>query len=150
VNETRPVCTCRKRPAQRIEIVDLASREVVDELTLSHDSVIGAYRRLRVHPSDDRAVIVAKRYTALADRYLVEGPFLLEYDLRSKQVTDTIPWPDDEPRGPRGQFRYSPDGETLYFFVEDIIASTRTPTRRSTAGKSRSPSSLVSGAPASA
>ena len=107
---------------ERVEIVDLASREVVDEFTLSHDSVTVRIDGFAPHPSGDRAVIFAKRYTALTDRYRVEGPFLLEYDLRSKQVADTIPWPDDEPRDRGVGFRYSPDGETLYFFVEDIIA----------------------------
>jgi DNA-binding beta-propeller fold protein YncE len=122
VNEDQTRLYVQEASAQRIEIVDLASREVVDELTLSHDSVSVRIDGFAPHPSGDRAVIFAKRYTALADRYLVEGPFLLEYDLRSKQVTDTIPWPDDEPRDRGVGFRYSPDGETLYFFVEDIIA----------------------------
>jgi hypothetical protein len=62
-----------------------------------------------------------KRYTLQRDRYLVEGPFLLEYDLRTKQVTDTIPWPDGQPLESLG-FRYSPDGKTLYMFAEDIVA----------------------------
>jgi hypothetical protein len=63
-----------------------------------------------------------KRYTALRDRYVVEGPFLLEYDLRTKQVRDTIPWPDGEPRDRGVELRYAPDGETLYLFMEDIVA----------------------------
>ena len=54
-------------------------------------------------------------------RYSVEGPFILEYDLSKKVVTDTVPWPDGEERD-RVSFRYSPDGATLYFFTNDIIA----------------------------
>ncbi len=57
----------------------------------------------------------------MVDRYSVEGPFILEYDLSKKIVTDTVPWPDGEERD-RVNFRYSPDGATLYFFTNDIIA----------------------------
>jgi hypothetical protein len=107
---------------ENIEVVDVASRRVVDEFTLSHDSVRVRIDGFEPHPNGERAVLFAKRYTKMRDRYAVEGPFLLEYDLRSKQVTDTIPWPDGEERDRGIGFEYSPDGETLYFFVEDIIA----------------------------
>ncbi len=107
--------------AENIEVVDLAAREVIDEFTLSHDSVRVRINGYAIHPSDNQAVLFVKRFTKLTDRYLVEGPFILEYDLRSKQVTDTIPWPDGESRDNVG-FRYAPDGETLYFFTNDIIA----------------------------
>ena len=107
--------------SENIEVVDLASRRVIDEFTLSHDSVWVRIDGFEPDPSDQRAVIFAKRYTKMRDRYSVEGPFLLEYDLVTKQVTDTIPWPDGE-ETERIRFEYSPDGETLYFFREDIIA----------------------------
>lgn len=120
-NEAKTRLYVREASAERIEVVDLAERRPIDEITLSHDSVTVRINGFAPHPSDEKAVLFVRRTTALADRYVVEGPFLLEYDLTSKQVTDTIPWPDDEPREGVG-FRYSPDGETLYFFVEDIIA----------------------------
>lgn len=107
---------------ERIEVVDLASRSVTDELTLSRDNVTVRVDGFAPDPSDERAALFVKRYTALRDRYVVEGPFLLEYDLRSRQVTDTIPWPDGEPRDRGVDLRYSPDGETLYLFMDDIVA----------------------------
>jgi DNA-binding beta-propeller fold protein YncE len=107
---------------EHIEVVDVASRSVVDEFTLSHDSVWVRIGGFEPHPDGRTAVLFAKRYTKMRDRYSVEGPFLLEYDMDAKQVTDTIPWPDGEPRDRGVGFQYSPDGETLYFFVEDIIA----------------------------
>jgi hypothetical protein len=61
------------------------------------------------------------RYTKHIDRYSVEGPFVVEYDLRTKQVTDTVPLPEGEEAGNVG-FRYAPDGRTLYLFSRDIIA----------------------------
>jgi hypothetical protein len=122
VNESKTRLYVREASGERIEIVDLAQLRPIDELTLSHDSVKVRIDGFAPHPSDEKAVLFAKRYTSLLDRYVVEGPFLLEYDLTTKQVTDTIPWPDGEPRDRGVGFRYSPDGETLYFFVEDIIA----------------------------
>lgn len=122
LNESRTRLYVGEASGERVEVVDLESREAVDEITLSHDSVTVRINSFAPHPSDERAVMMVKRYTGLVDRYVVEGPFLLEYDLAAKEVTDTIPWPDDEPRDRGVGFRYSPDGETLYFFVEDIIA----------------------------
>ena len=106
---------------QHIEIVDVASRTAIDEFTLSHDSVVVRIDGFAPHPSDDKAALFVKRYTKLSDRYVVEGPFMLEYDMNTKQVTDTIPWPGGEGRN-RASFQYAPDGKTLYFFTDDIIA----------------------------
>ncbi|MEQ1855362.1 MAG: hypothetical protein ABL963_02775 [Longimicrobiales bacterium] len=122
VNEARTRLYVEEASGQNIEIVDVAGQRVVDEITLSHDNVVVRIDGFAPHPSDERAALFVKRYTKLRDRYLVEGPFLLEYDLVSKQVTDTIPWPDGEARDRGVGLRYSSDGETLYFFVEDIIA----------------------------
>ena len=36
-------------------------------------------------------------------------------------MTDTIPWPDDESRR-SANFRFSPDGDLLYMFADDLIA----------------------------
>lgn len=122
VNERKTRLYVEEASGQRIEIVELGSRRIIDEITLSHDNVTVRIDGFAPHPSDERAALIVKTYTKMSDRYSVEGPFLLEYDLRSKQVTDTIPWPDGESRDRGMGLRYSPDGETLYFFVEDVIA----------------------------
>ena len=101
--------------------IDIDAREVVDDFTLTEGNVSVRINGFAPHPSDEKAVIFVKRYTKLIDRYVVEGPFILEYDLESKEVTDTIPWPDGRERE-NVSFRYSPDGKTLYFFTDDIIA----------------------------
>jgi hypothetical protein len=106
---------------ENVEVVDLATRRVIDEFTLSHDSIWVRIDEFQPHPDGRRSVIHAKRYTKMRDRYSVEGPFLLEYDMETKQVTDTIAWPAGEERE-RIRFEYSPDGETLYFFLQEIIA----------------------------
>lgn len=120
-NEARTRLYVHDASAQVVEIVDVAQRRVVDSFTLSDGNVTVRIAGFQPHPSDERAVMSVKRYTKLIDRYVVEGPFILEYDIRAKQVTDTIPWPDGQERE-NVNFRYSPDGATLYFFVDDIIA----------------------------
>ncbi|HUF75894.1 MAG TPA: hypothetical protein VMM35_06430 [Longimicrobiales bacterium] len=122
LNESRDRLYVQDATAQNVEVVDLETRRVVDSFTLSRGNVSVRIDGLAISPSDDRALIVAKRYTKGRDRYTVEGPFLLEYDLRSKQVTDTLEWPDGRERDRGGSFRWSPDGETLYFFADDVIA----------------------------
>lgn len=122
VSEDKSRLYVEEATGERIEIVDLTTREAVEEHTLSHDSVTVRIDAFAPHPSDERAVIMAKRYTKLVDRYVVEGPFLWEYDFATEQVTDTLPWPDGEIHDRGVGFRYSPDGETLYFFADDIIA----------------------------
>ena len=121
VNEGKDRIYVRDGTALYMELVDLKTKEVVDEFTLSQGNVTVRINGFAPHPSDEKAVIFAKRYTKLRDRYVVEGPFLLEYDLTNKTVTDTIPWPDDQERESI-RFQYSPDGEILYMFAEDIIA----------------------------
>jgi len=107
---------------QIMEIVDIPTRRAVDSFTLSRGNVSVRIDGLAVHPSDGRAILVVKRYTKGRDRYTVEGPFMLEYDLRAKQVTDTLDWPDGKERDRGFNLRYSPDGKILYFFADDVIA----------------------------
>ena len=121
VNANKDRLYVREAKALSIQIVDLNIGEVVDDFTLSEGNVSVRIGTFAPHPSDERAAMFIKRYTKLRDRYIVEGPFIVEYDLRTKTVTDTIPWPDGQER--EGiNMRYSPDGETLYMFTNDIIA----------------------------
>jgi hypothetical protein len=122
VNESETRLYVENASGEQIEVVDLARGAVIDEITLSRDSVTVRIDGFAPHPSDERAALMVKRYIKMIDRYAVEGPFLLELDLRTKRVTDTIPWPDGEERDRGVGLRYAPDGKTLYLFVEDIIA----------------------------
>ncbi len=122
LNEARDRIYVRDATGQNVEIVDLKARRVVDSFTLSRGNVSVRIDGITVSPNDDRALLVAKRYTKGRDRYTVEGPFILEYDLRAKQVTDTLDWPDGRERERGVNFRYAPDGETLYYFADDVIA----------------------------
>jgi DNA-binding beta-propeller fold protein YncE len=121
LNETKTRLYVGDASAEYIQIVDIARREVVDEFTLSHDDITYRINGFAPHPSDRKAVVFVRRHEKLQDRYVVDEPVILEYDMQTKEITDTIPWPDGEARDFVG-FRYSPDGETLYFYTDDIIA----------------------------
>lgn len=121
LNESKTRLYVGDASAEYIQIVDIARREVIDELTLSEGDVTFRIGAFAPHPTEAKAIIFGRRHEKLDDRYVVDGPFILEYDMNSRQVTDTIAWPDGEPRD-NVSFRYSPDGETLYFYTNDIIA----------------------------
>ena len=121
LNETKTRLYVGEATAEWMQIVDIESRELVDEFTLSHDDVTYLIQGFAPHPSDEKAVVFVRRHEKLADRFVVDEPVILEYDLVNKAITDTIPWPDGEARDRVG-FRYSPDGQTLYFYTNDIIA----------------------------
>ena len=113
VNEDKDRLYVMEARAESIEIVDLEQNRVIDEFTLSEGNVTVRINGFAPHPSDERAALFVKRYTKHADRYEIEGPFILEYDLTTKTVSDTIPWPDGEERE-NVSFRYSPvDAETF-------------------------------------
>jgi hypothetical protein len=121
VSESKDRLYVTEATAQTVEIVDIARGEVIDDFTLSEDSITVRIEDFAVHPSNDRVILSIMRYVAHVDRYSVDGPFVVEYDLRAKEVTDTVPLPDDVDPGDVN-FRYAPDGETLYLFADEIIA----------------------------
>ena len=90
LNESRDRLYVLDATAEHIDIVDVPARRVVDTFTLSSGSTTVRIDNYAVHPSDERMLLVVKRSTKGRDRYTVEGPFILEYDLRTKQVTDTL------------------------------------------------------------
>ena len=121
VSEDKTRLYVRDASAKVIEVIDVEAGEVIDSHTLTADSVSVRIGGFAPHPSNDRAVMSLMRYTKHIDRFTVEGPFIVEYDLEAKEVTDTVPMPDGATPDAVG-FRYSPDGNTLYLFANDIIA----------------------------
>ena len=106
---------------ETIEIIDLPSKRSIGEFTLSEGRTRTWINSFEVHPSMEWAAILAKSRTKLVDRYEISEPVILRYDLTTFEVTDTIPWPDEEQRE-FANFRFSPDGELLYMFTDDLIA----------------------------
>ena len=106
---------------ETIEIIALPSKESVGEFTLSEGATRTWIRSYEVHPSQEWMAMFVQSRTKLADRYRIDEPTILRFDLTTYEVTDTIPWPDDESRR-SANFRFSPDGDLLYMFTDDLIA----------------------------
>jgi DNA-binding beta-propeller fold protein YncE len=106
---------------ERIEVVDLGTRKTIDEIRLSSGRTTVRLNGFSLDPQERWAILFVKKYTKQRDRWEVEGPFMLKYDMQSKAVTDTIPYPGEEMPDQAG-FRLSPDGGLLYVFDEALIA----------------------------
>ena len=106
---------------ETIEIIALPSKESIGEFTLSEGSTRTWIRSFQIHPSQEWMAMFVQSRTKLADRYKIDEPTILRFDLTTYEVTDTIPWPDDESRR-SANFRFSPDGDLLYMFTDDLIA----------------------------
>lgn len=105
-----------------IEVVDIASRKIVQTIRLSEgnkkvrfDGYVGGGETARF------LALPARAYTKLVDRFEIGPKAIVEYDLEKKKLTGrTVPWPKGEERN-RVVLRYSPDGKLLYVFAEDVF-----------------------------
>jgi hypothetical protein len=106
---------------ETVEIFDIASRRSLGTFTLSTPNRVVRINGMNVDPQERFAVMVVKILTKKPDRFEISAPKLLKYDLASRTVTDTIPWPRGEERD-FAQIQFSPNGESLYFFTgEDVL-----------------------------
>ena len=110
----------RNAEFEEIEIIDVAARKSLDSFTLSRGNSKVRIWGMTVDPQEEFVILNTMRYTKRIDRWEIDDPVLLKYDLKEKEVTDTIPWPDGEERQ-RVRLMFSPDGEYLYFFGRDIL-----------------------------
>jgi hypothetical protein len=104
---------------ERMEIIDIASKETVEVFSLSEGTTKVRIWGYVVNPAGTRAVLVARRYERLVDRWDVGELQLLVYDMEDDEVLKELPWPDGEisffP-----SMEFSPDGRTLYFFMDQV------------------------------
>ncbi len=105
---------------EEIEIIDVAERKSIDSFTLSRGSSKVRIWGLEVDPAEKFIILNTMRYTKRIDRWEIDEPTLLKYDLEAKEVTDTIPWPEGD-GGRRARLMFSPDGDYLYFFSRGNI-----------------------------
>lgn len=106
---------------QTIQVVDLPSRKATETFTLSTPERQVRFQGFNVDPTEKFAVMVIKTITKKPDRFEIGSPRLVKFDLATKKVTDTIPWPRGEERD-FAQIIFSPNGENLYFFTsEDVL-----------------------------
>lgn len=103
-----------------LEIVDLASRQVIDAVRLSEGNKKVRLRGLEADPLHRYLLMVTRDATKHSDRWEIGPSTLLQYDLKERKVTRTIPWPKGEEREFVG-LRFSPDGKHLFMFGDDIL-----------------------------
>ena len=106
---------------ETVEVIALPSKESIGEFTLSEGATRTWIRSFQVHPNMEWAAMLVQSRTKLADRYEIDDPTILRLDLSTYEVTDTIPWPGEELRQ-SANFRFSPGGDLLYMFSDDLIA----------------------------
>ena len=103
-----------------IEIVDIASRQVIDNFRLSEGNKKARIFGFQADPLNRFIIVMTKTATKLVDRWEIGPPTLQQYDLKEHKVIRTIPWPKGEERE-FANLHFSPDGKLLYFFGEDIL-----------------------------
>ena len=108
-----------------VDIIDRREGRSIDSFTLDSGNAEFRIGRIEVDPQEEYMIVVGKRAIKHPDRFEVSPNLILRYDLARHEVTDTIAWPDGQER--YGYFSganlmFSPDGELLYFFADDIIA----------------------------
>jgi hypothetical protein len=103
-----------------MEIVDIASRQVIDNFRLSEGNKKMRIFGFEADPLERYMILFVKTATKQTDRWEISAPQLLQYDLKQHKVIRTIPWPKGEEREGVGM-RFSPDGKLLYMFGDDIL-----------------------------
>jgi len=106
---------------EAVEVVDIASRTVVDEVKLSSPE-----RRVRMYGAAPDAAgkvlyITVEAVGMEVDRFLTENVDVVRYDLESHRILDSFPLPAEieAPLLPP-LLRPAPDGKTLYVLSQNV------------------------------
>lgn len=105
-----------------IEVIDLATRKVMNHFVLNEGNRTLRLRGLAVDPQDRFLYIGFSVVIKQADRFEFEKPKFGVVDLAQKKITKTVDFPKEEegPFGLRGDYRVSPDGKFLYVFGDNV------------------------------
>ncbi|MGI9627061.1 MAG: YncE family protein [Longimicrobiales bacterium] len=106
---------------ENIEVIDLATKESVETINLGRGRSKVRIWSMTVDPQERYMLLNTRRFTKLTDRWEIDEALLLKYDLVQGAVTDTIAWPDGEERNRRASLQFSPDGDLLYVFGDDVM-----------------------------
>ena len=106
--------------AEKVEVVDIASRTTIDTFTLTEGNKRIRINSLEPDPMHRYAMLLTRSGTKLRDRVEVGPSTLQQYDLKEHKVIRTIPWPDGEERD-NANLMFSPDGKLLYFLGNEIL-----------------------------
>ena len=105
---------------EKIELIDRVTKASIDTYTLSEGSKKVRIWGMQPHPHDKYLILVIKNYELKTDRWDIGPPTLVQYDLATKKIARTIPWPKGEEREGAGVI-FSPDGKLMYLLGSDIL-----------------------------
>jgi sugar lactone lactonase YvrE len=106
--------------AANLEIVDVATRKTLETFTLSEGNTKVRVSAFEPDPTHSYMVMITRDYTKRVDRFEIGPAKLVTFDLATKKVTRTIPWPDGIERD-NANLLFSPDGKLLYFLGTEIL-----------------------------
>jgi hypothetical protein len=106
-----------------IEVIDLATRKVINSFTLDEGERIVRMRGFAPDPTDTLLYGTVTAAVKKIDRFEIEKPKFAVIDLAQKKVTKTFDFPAEysSPFGFQAGYRVSPDGKLLYVFREDVL-----------------------------
>src|SRR5271170_6467691 len=100
---------CEDMSFENIEIVDIASRQVIDNFKLSEGNKKARIFGFEADPLNRFMIIMTKTATKQPDRWEISAPTLQLYDLTDHKTIRTIPWRSEERRvGKECRSRWSP------------------------------------------
>lgn len=105
---------------EKIEVVDREKRVSLDVHTLTEGKAKVRIWGIQPDPFDKYLIMVIKRYTLHDDYWEIGPPTLVQYDMATRKIARTIPWPKGEERE-RASVVFSPDGKLMYLFGDDVL-----------------------------
>lgn len=106
---------------EKVEVLDIASRTTLDAFSLSEGNRHVRINTLEPDPQNRYVMMVIHPAVKQVDRWVIEPSALVQYDLASKKIVNTIAWPNGEERD-NANVQFSPDGKLMYLFSErDVL-----------------------------
>jgi hypothetical protein len=106
---------------EHFEVIDIATRQTVDTFTLGSAGVHVRVLAFDVDPQNRFMVVVARTARKRVDRFEIDDPMFIQYDLKAHRIARSVPWTtDSEPRYYFLNLRFSPDGRALYVFADKV------------------------------
>ncbi len=105
---------------EKVEIIDIASRNTVDTFTLSEGNKKVRIRSAEPDPFHRFVMMLTSPVTKLVDRVEIGELTLVQYDLNDHKVVRTIPWPTDVASF-GANIQFAPDGKLMYLFIDQAV-----------------------------
>jgi DNA-binding beta-propeller fold protein YncE len=105
---------------EKVEILDIATRSTLDTFTLSEGNRHVRIKTLEPDPRHRFVMMVIRPYVKQVDRFVIEPSALVQFDLATKKIVNTVPWPNGDERE-NASIQFAPDGSLMYLFSEQDV-----------------------------